>query len=382
MRIGIDATALPARPGGAGTYILQLVQALTGLLSSGADHAHELVIFAQRSRQPAFDVQPSQGLTWALVPDISPPVRLAWEQTALPLLVRRHQIDLLHSPHYTRPLILPCASVVTFHDMTFFLSPSLHVLSKRTFFPLAIRLSARLADGLIAVSESTRQDAIRVLGISPGKITTTTLGVSERFHPITEQTLLAKVRRKYALPGRFVLYLGAIEPRKNLTLLLEAFSRLVKDGISHDLVVVGQRGWMVDEVFRAVTDLKLDERVHFTGYVPTEDLPILYNLSQVFVYPSQYEGFGIPPVEAMACGIPVVATQSSAMTETVGDAGLLAPLGDEIALAEAIRKLVSDPELRHQLRERGLKRAATFTWEQTARATLKVYERVMLERGT
>jgi glycosyltransferase involved in cell wall biosynthesis len=372
MRIGIDTTALPDQPVGAGTYIIQLVRALASL-----ETQHEFIIFAHHGKVELFNIPAKDNLGWALGPDKSPARRLIWEQTTLPRLARREMIDVLHSPHYTRPLSLTCRSVVTFHDMTFFLTPQLHTRAKRAFFPNAIRLSARRADALIAVSESTRQDSIKILGIPPGKITTTPLGVDPGYRPVEDSELLTNVRRKYSLPEKFLLYIGAIEPRKNLPVLLEAFSQLLETGRTQDLVLVGRRGWMYEEVFRLIDGLGLKQHVHLTGYVPAKDLPILYNLAQVFVYPSIYEGFGIPPVEAMACGTPVVTTHSSSMIETVGDAGLLTPPGDESALAAALQMLLDDDGLQEQLRQKGLQRAAKYTWEHTARETLNVYERAV-----
>ena len=375
MRIGIDTTALPPEPAGAGTYILQLVPALVSL-----DSGHEFVLFAHKSRQAMFDLPSEKGVQWVLLPDKNPPRRLFWEQTQLPLLAKRTRLDLLHSPHYTRPLYLPCASVVTFHDMTFFLLPQLHTPAKRVFFPIAMRLSAHLADALITVSENTRQDTLRTFNIPPKVVFTTKLGVSSKFRPVTDKKLLTEVRQNYNLPDKFFLYLGVIEPRKNIPLLIDAYSRLIKDGIDSDLVLVGSYGWMYDDVLRKVKIHKLEKRVHFLGYIPAETLPILYNLAHTFVYPSIYEGFGIPPVEAMACGTPVIAANSSSMIETIGDAGLLVPPDDEWALAEAMVKMVNNSELRGQLRNRGLQRAKYFSWEQTANETLKVYEKVALEQ--
>ena len=373
MRIGIDTTALPAQPVGAGTYIIQLVRAMIAL-----DSDHQWVIYAHQGRQDLFDLPRKDNFEWVLVPDKSPARRMIWEQTVLPVLAHQARIDLLHSLHYTRPLYLPCASVVTFHDMTFFITPKLHTLSKRSFFPIAIRLSARLADALIAVSESTRQDAIRILDIPPNRITTTNLGVSSIFQPITDPNRLAQARRKYSLPESYLLYIGTIEPRKNLPLLINAYNQLIQQNCDRELVIVGRRGWMYEDVYRQIDALNLKERVHFTGYVPTEDLPALYNLAQIFIYPSRYEGFGIPPVEAMACGTPVITTQSSAMIETIGEAGFLIPPDEVSALVNAIQMLNENANLHDELRQKGLQRASRFNWKKTAEDTLAVYEQIVI----
>lgn len=371
MRIGIDATPLPPNPVGAGVYIIQLIRSLAGLKTE-----HKFVIFAHQSGYDLIDVHATPNLSWIIIPDKSPARRLIWEQTTLPRLIRKTSVQLLHSLHYTKPLILSCASVVTFHDMTFFLFPDLHTRAKRFFFPLAIRLSARQADALIAVSENTRQDTIRLLGVSPGKIFTAPNGISEEFQPVSDPTLLDACRRRHNLPDDFILYVGLVEPRKNLQLLIKAYANLLGEGNCPALVIVGRMGWMYQEVLDQIDSLKINEKVHLTGYIPAQDLPIVYNLAQVFVYPSVYEGFGFPPLEAMACGTPVITTDVSAMSNHVGDAGVLVPPQDEEALTKAIRRVLNDHKLRRQLSDKGRKQASTFTWKRTAQATLKVYQSI------
>ena len=368
MRIGIDASALPPHPVGAGNYIIQLVRALATL-----ETEHQFTVFAQQSGRKLIGDLPEQ-VTWVVAPDMNPAVRLLWEQARLPALVKRSAVDLLHSLHYTRPAILPCASVVTFHDMTFFLCPELHTRAKRIFFPFAIRQSARHAEALVAVSENTRRDAMRILGIPPQRIFTTPLGISEAFHPIEDATLLEYGRQHYQLPAKFILYVGLIEPRKNIPLLLKAYASLVGKVDLPALVLVGRLGWMYEQVFQLVEQLKVKDRVHFKGYIPAQDLPIVYNLAQLFVYPSTYEGFGFPPLEAMACGIPVITSAISAMLDNIGDAGLLIPPQDETALTQAIQTLLSDHSMWDRLSIAGRLRAAEFTWKRTAMETLKVYQ--------
>jgi glycosyltransferase involved in cell wall biosynthesis len=370
MRIGIDTSALPPNPVGAGNYIIQLVRTLAALESK-----HQFTIFAQQNRRELIGNLAGK-VDWVVVPNMSPAVRLVWEQARLPALVKRSAVDLLHSLHYTRPAIMPCKSVVTFHDMTFFLFPELHTRAKRIFFPFAIRQSARHADALVTISDNTRRDAIRILGIPPERIFSTPLGISEDFRPIDDPARLEEGRRLYQLPAEFILYVGLIEPRKNVPLLLRAYARLVKQGDPPPLVLVGRKGWMYEQVFQLVEQLNLKERVHFEGYIPAENLPIVYNLAQLFVYPSTYEGFGFPPLEAMACGTPVITTAISAMQDNVGAAGLLIPPQDEAALTQAIATLLSDQPLRERLSLAGRQRAAEFTWERTAEQTLKVYEHV------
>lgn len=377
MRIGIDATALPANPGGAGVYILQLIRSFADLAAAGEFAGAEFCVFLQHHAVPFFEMQIGQGLEWVVLPDTSPARRLVWEQTAFPSLVGRHGVDLLHGLHYTRPWRLPCASVVTIHDMTFFLYPQLHTLAKRLYFPRMIRMSVRQADVLISVSESTRRDAIRLLDVPPEKIHTVMLGVSEEFRLISDQVELDRVRQAYKLPGSFVLFVGTIEPRKNLPALIRAYAGLPAE-IAPPLVIAGRFGWQYEAVLQQIAELGLKERVHFTGYVAAEDLPIVYNLASLFVYPSTYEGFGLPPLEALACGAPVITTRVSSMPEHIGDAGILVPPGDIVALTEAMHRVLANPALQKKLAYLGPAQAAQFTWKRTARETFRLYRQVLL----
>lgn len=376
MLIGIDATALPEKPSGAGIYIQQLIRALAALdYPAGFDPQY--LVFARPSAPELIGAPPSPRLRYELIPDLPPWRRLLWEQTVLPGLARRTGIDLLHSLHYTRPWRLPCPSLVTLHDLTFFLFPHLHTLPKRYFFRLMIHYSARTAAGLLAVSESTRQDAIRLLGLAPQRIQATPLGVDPEFRPVTDPAQRAAVRQRYQLPESFILYVGVLEPRKNLPALLQAFRQAVDRGLPHQLVIAGKMGWMTEQFFELLDQLELRSRVHLTGYVAPADLPVVYNLAQVFVYPSIYEGFGLPVLEAMACGTPVITSNISSMPEIAGVAGLLLPPGDVPALADALLGLLGDPAERRRRSALGLQRAAEFTWQRTARLTAQVYQELL-----
>lgn len=370
MKIGIDLTPLPSNPVGAGTYMIQLVRALVALPTE-----HQFVLFSQQRGKKAVGDLPSDRAAWVITPDRDPAARLIWEQLRLPNLVRSSGIQLLHSLHYTRPFLLPCHSIVTFHDMTFFLFPEMHTRSKRLFFPRAIRFSAKHSDSIIAVSDSTRRDAIRILNLPPERIVAVPNGIDQVFRPVADRQSLQECKRKYGLPDEFILYLGLIEPRKNVPLLLDAYAHLSRQKSIPPLVLAGRRGWMVDEVFRLIDELQLKDKILLPGYIDSDDLPLIYNLASIFVYPSTYEGFGFPPLEAMACGTPVITTAVSAMLDYVGEAGLLVPPQDEQALTSALDRLLSDPVLRERLTKEGPAHAAPFTWERTARETMNIYEK-------
>ena len=375
MRIGIDATALPLQRTGVANYVFGL---LRGLATVDAETAY--VVFATPHliaelgiARPNFRFVPIEFPARGL--------RLAWEQIGLPRRIRQERLDLLHSPHYTMPLRHPVRSVVTFCDMTFLLHPELHQPVKRAFFPAMMRWSARHADRLITISSSTRDDLSRLWHVDPARVTPVPLAAGAEYHPATPEAVAAVCARHGLRPGGYILYVGVLEPRKNVDRLVAAFGRAAASLPGLDLVIAGKRGWMYDQIFAQVQALGLGHRVRFTGYVAQEDLPGLYSGARLFAYPSRYEGFGLPVLEAMRCGVPVVTTNVSSMPEVAGDAALLVSPDDEIALAEAMTRLVADPALAADLGRRGRERAALFSWERCARETREVYQRVLGERN-
>lgn len=370
MRIAIDATAIPEQLTGAGHYVVNLIRALSSL-----DSEHEWIVFAQPHLLSAL-TPVVHRLRMIPTRPMPPPIRLLWEQTALPVWTRRLNVDVLHSPHYTMPLMHPVRQVVTFHDMTFFLYPERHERSKQLFFPLMIRASARRAERLIVPSESTRKDTLQYTATPPAKVVTIYEGVDERFFlPPSEATAQA-LRRRYSLPDRFVLYVGTLEPRKNVDILLEAFSRLHPHFPDVKLVLAGKAGWNVAATLQRIAQMEHAGQAIWLRHVPAAHLPALYHLAEVFVYPSLYEGFGLPPLESMAAGTPVITTNVSAMPEVVGRAGVLIPPSDIHALVAALQTLLRQPERRRHLAQQGKARARRFSWQRTARQTLQVYEQV------
>jgi glycosyltransferase involved in cell wall biosynthesis len=228
---------------------------------------------------------------------------------------------------------------------------------------------------VIADSEHTRRDLIRLLEIPPGDIEVAHLGVERRFRPLEDQASLEAVRRNNGLPPEIILYVGTIEPRKGLDTLIAAYGTLASE-ISHKLVIAGKRGWYTEPLFKQVEALGLGKRVHFTDYVADEDLPWLYNLADLFAFPSRYEGFGLPPLEAMACGVPVVCSNAASLPEVAGQAAVLVQPDDVEGLATAMLRVLRDSALQAEMRARGLERARLFTWDEAARRTAAVYEGV------
>jgi glycosyltransferase involved in cell wall biosynthesis len=316
------------------------------------------------------------ALKFSRLPTYKPVVRIFWEQVVQPFALKKEGVDLLHALAFVTPLLSPCPSVVTIYDLSFLLYPESFKRSKRFYLSLFTRLSAKRARHIIAISESTKRDVVRLLGVSSEKVEVVYCGIEEAFRPLP-QDQVAAFRSKRGLPERFVLFVGTIEPRKNVTSLIEAFADLRFAICDLRLVIGGAKGWFYEDVFARMEELGLEGEVMFPGYIPAGELPLWYNAAELFVYPSLYEGFGLPPLEAMACGTPVVASNTSALPEVVGEAGLTVDPSDVEGLAEAMRRVLGDEALRQEMRERGLRRAQGFSWTKTAQETVQVYRRTM-----
>ncbi len=282
--------------------------------------------------------------------------------------------DLFHATEHLLPPFRHIRTVLTVHDLIYILFPEYHLPMNYHFLRLMMPRFARRAGAIIAISECTRWDLVRLWQIPEEKIHVIHEGIDARFRPPAGSHTAARVRASYGLPDRFALYVGTIEPRKNLPALLDAWQRLRSPC---PLVIAGKKGWLYEETFARVEALGLSDRVIFTGFVPDKDLPALYGAADVFVFPSLYEGFGLPVLEAMACGTPVVTTTGGSLPEVAGDAALLVDPTDVDALTDALGHLLHDRALRDECRERGLARARAFTWERTARETRDVYRRLL-----
>jgi glycosyltransferase involved in cell wall biosynthesis len=370
MHIGINAHLLSLahtyRGAGINRYIYNLLLNL-----ALADQEYQYTVFLGDRRFP-----PNPGLTLrtSWLPTTHPLVRIGWEQLVQPFVLWQEKIDLLHSLAFVTPLLSPCPSVVTIYDLSFILFPKGFKYSKRLYLTLLTRPSARSAKRIITISESTKRDTVRLLGVSPEKVDVVYCGVDKPFCPLPEREV-ASFRQKRGLPERIILFVGTIEPRKNVARLVEAYSRL-RDG-QVKLVIGGARGWLYEEVFARVEELKLTGDVLFPGYIPPDELPLWYNAAELFVYPSLYEGFGLPPLEAMACGTPVITSNVSSLPEVVGEAGLTVDPMDSEGLAEAMNQVLSDGILRQSMREQGLARAGRFSWAKAAQETVEVYQRAL-----
>jgi len=367
LRIAIDAHSVGAGLGGNESYATNLIEALAEI-----DPINDYTLFVTRdeavkrfrNRWPNFVVRSSLPHT----PLVRIPLTLSAE-------LRRHPVDVLHV-QFTSPPFAPCPVVVSIHDLSFEHLPETFNRRSRTQLRLTVRRSARSAKRVLALSEHARQDIISTYKISPERVTAIPIGTAPHFQPVTDEKELQRVRHTYGIARNYILSVGSIQPRKNLGRLAQAYARLrnrLPENELPQLVIVGKRAWLYRETLREIEQLRTGDCVIITGYVPEHDLPALYTGATCFVYPSYFEGFGLPPLEAMKCGAPVITGDRTSLPEVVGDAGLLVDPFDIDAIASAIQSIVTDSKLRSALKSRSLNRARMFDWRKTAKRTLEVY---------
>jgi glycosyltransferase involved in cell wall biosynthesis len=372
MRIAFDGTTLRPRRTGVGYYTEHL---LHHLAQEAPDD--EITVISNR---PIDTTRALPSRVRVSRSDWFTP-RLLWMQMLAPRALGDMRADVAHFTNGLMPIGTRTPTVVTIHDMSLTLFPQYHparrVLLSR---PLAA-MAARRADAVVTVSESARRDMLRLYQLPPERVHVIHEAAAPSFRPIRDRRELERVRREYGLGDRIILYVGTIEPRKNLPALISAFAARRKTGdLSHQLVCVGPYGWLSRGVGQLVERLDVGAAIRFTGYVPFGDLPALYSLAEMFVFPSVYEGFGLPVVEAMACGAPVVTGRTAALTEVGGEAVAQVPGLDAESIGHALVALARDRERRHHLATLGEQRARLFSWNRAARETLAIY-RQLAQRG-
>jgi glycosyltransferase involved in cell wall biosynthesis len=369
LHIGIDAHAVGTGLAGNETYVTNLVEALAEV-----DTSNRYTLYVTKpaalerfaGRWSNFAVRRTLPHT----PLVRVPLTLSAE-------LRRRPVDLLHV-QYTAPPFAPCPVVATIHDLSFEHLPDTFKRRSRAQLRLTVRRTARRAAQIITISEHSKRDIVETYRVAPERVSVTYLAAPSHFRFVEDERELRRVRQLYGIEGDYILAVGSVQPRKNLARLVRAYSDLRRSRAQAKLprlVVVGKLAWLYEETLRAVEECGVREDVTFTGYVAEADLPALYSGARCFVYPSFFEGFGLPPLEAMRCGTPVLVSDRTSLPEVVGDAGLLVDPFDTDAISAALARLIDDDELRRQLRERGLARAARFDWRETARRTLEVYQR-------
>lgn len=373
LKIGIDYTAALKQSGGIGRYTRGLITALAQL----DRHNHYTLMFSPDA--PQADLQHFQAypnFSQARYPLAERWMTIGWHRFFLPVPVEWFSgpVDLFHSPNFILPPARRAKMLLTVHDLSFIRHPQGAVDKLRRWLERVVPRSLARADHVLADSKSTKQDLISIYNLPADTITVVGAGVEERFQPITDPALLARVQKRYRLPDKFILGLGTLEPRKNFTGLIQAFSQSpVRE--THHLVIAGGKGWLYEDIFATAAASPVSDRIHFTGFVADEDLPALYSLAAVFAYPSHYEGFGIPVIEAMACGTPVICADNSCLPEVAGRSALQVKATDLPALAETMERLCVDKSLREVVIKEGFLQARQFNWPAAAQRLLAVYQR-------
>ena len=366
MRIGVEANTYYKNLAGSGVYARNII-------NIWRKEGKEILLFASR-RQSNMDLAKKKNIFIRLLNGIKD---ILWMQIILPIKLKKNKVDVFFCPAFISPIFSTCPVVVTLLDMCFLRYAWTCDKLYNSYLKLLLHFTKKRICMIVTISDFSKKEINELLKVHQEKIKVIYLGCGKEFRIINELEKIKNVKNKYGINQRFILNVGTLEPRKNITTLILAFDTLKKKKlIEHKLVLCGGKGWYYDDIFRKIEDLRLNKEVIFTGYVPENDLPFLYNAADVFVYPSLYEGFGLPVLEAMSCGCPVVTSNVSSIPEVVGNAGILVNPSSFEELAQAILKVVKDRELREDLVKKGLKRAKIFSWEKAAKETFIVLERV------
>ncbi len=377
LRIAIDYTSAVNQNAGIGRFVRNLVDAVVAndttdsfLLLHAAPNPGRVVNYPGGSNVSHRVLRVNERWT-----------NIIWHRLQVPLAADwlTGPVDLFHSPDFVLPPVRAARSILTVHDLAFLLYPECADARLRTYLEKTVPRSVQRADYVVADSENTRNDVICLLGVPPERVTVVPGGVDPAFKPVTDPARLAAFRRTLGLDPvtPYILFIGVIEPRKNLMGLIEAFDILKsRRPLPHKLVVAGRRGWLSDATMERAERSPYRSEIIFPGFIPEGEIATLYSAAEAFAFPSHYEGFGLPVLEAMACGTPVVASRASSLPEVVGDAGMQVDPDDSDRLASALELLALNPEMRADFRERGIARAATFTWDAAARVMLDVYRKV------
>lgn len=367
MRIGIDAHAIGSQQSGNETYYEQLLKHLADIPTNGARYVVYYTNLAGAARIPASEKFHLKRL-WPTTPFWRVPV-------GFPLEFRRDKLDVFHA-QYIIPPFCNCKTVTTIPDIAYEHYPEFFTAWYRLRSQALIRRSAQRANHIITVSEYSKKDISRTYDIDPAKITVTYEGAGPDFFPRNKVESQERVKKQYGISPPFLVYVGRIQERKNLRRMLSAYARLKRELSDQKLVLVGKKDWMSESIEAHLKALDLSDIVTLTGYVPSTDLPLFYSAAEAFVYPSVFEGFGLPVIEAMACGVPVLTSYGSSLEEIAGGAALLVdPLSEE-SIANGLRKIVGDSSLRDNLGRAGLARSAAFSFKNTAEQTAEVYKRL------
>lgn len=377
MRIGIDCSAAVNQRAGIGRLVRNQVRAL-----AETDHAnHYVLLYARPNDHQIPELPHAPNVSHRKLPLTERWLTIAWHRARLPIPADRlcGGVDVYHSPDFVLPTLQRARGILTVHDLAFIIQPECADPKLRAYLEDVVPRSAERADFIIADSENTRNDVVVLLGAPPDRVAVVPGGVEPRFAQVTDASLLRRAREHLGVgDDPFILAVGLIEPRKNLNRLMDAFAELKRSGFipQHKLVLAGGRGWLVQGILDHHQSSPVRDDVLFPGFVSDDLLPAVYSAADVFAFPSVYEGFGLPVLEAMGCGTPVVASRASCIPEVAEGAALLVDPTDVSGLAGALLRAITDPSVREDLQRRGCERAAHYTWERAASELLDVYREV------
>lgn len=360
MKIAIDVQTTLGQPTGFGFYVSNLVESIQRI-----DEHNQYILARPESEK-----------------DFSTPQRFIWDQTKFPSIARKEGADLLHQPCFSAPMLFNGPVVVTIHDIISILFPQNIPFASRMFYSKWMPFSYKKATQIISISESTKRDIIRVLKIPREKISVIHNGFDARLQKRVLSSDIERMRNKFGITEDYLLHIGTLEPRKNLEFLIDVYSQVIKDRKNQNLslVLTGKKGWYYEGLFEKVEKLGLKERVIFTGYIDERDKAPLYQGAKIFTFPSLYEGFGLPPLEAMASGVPVISSNTSSMPEVIADAGILLSPTAKSGWVEAITRVNTDRTTYLEMQKKNVDQVEKFNWEQTARETINVYEKCLSKK--
>lgn len=379
MKIGIITNFLDEQAGGIATYTYNLINNLNRI-----DKKNEYFLIHHTNTNLDIYKKNKEIISSFLN---TPLFKLtSWRFIKLPLFLKKNNafaLDIIHDTYEIGPLSLvnlPTKKIITVYDLSAYLFPQYHNFLNYLLHKLLFRKTLLNANYVLTISKNSKKDLVKHFNINPNKIKVTYLGVNEKFKLYKNKTELDDVRRKYNLPKKFILNVSTLEPRKNIPNLLKAYGKLYEK-IKIPLIIIGKTGWKYKKIFKAIENCNLKDKIILLGYIRQKDLPAIYNLATVFVYPSFYEGFGLPVLEAMACGCPVITSNTSSLPEVAGKAAVMTNPYDVNTLSKTMRKVLTDENLRKSMIKRGLKQVKKFSWNRCAKQTLKAYNKIYNERS-
>jgi len=374
LRIGINARYLQRQMTGIERYTSELIRNL-GRMDSKDKF---MLFFNKHERLPNLRFADNIIPYVSRFPTKRVMLRILWEELFLYFEIRKKKLDIFHGPSFVVPLIKPknCKYVITIHDLSWFLYPESFTFFNKLFFKIFLPVSILNSDRIIADSLSTKGDIIRFFNVNPSKIEVIYLGIDDSFIKPLRSERNEDILRKYGLPKDYILSIGSLLPRKNVVNIIKAFNELKKKGLNDKLVIIGKKAWLYDQIFSVINDFNIEREIIFTGYVDDKDLPFLYSRAKLLLFPSLYEGFGLPILEAMACGCPVITSNVSSMPEVAGDAALLVNPDSVDSIVLAMEKILYNDKMRESLISKGYIQARRFNWKRTAKQTLALYRKV------